>query len=188
MTNTIYLETPVPFHVLFTCPHCHAVRQVPEQYVGQTGQCNTCGGAITIKASDLPSAPTTPHPKAWYRERMLYFEFCRDNYERARSEFPPIPNDEYWQHQIQIAANCHDRLEQVARWERLVAQGIPWPVAYEYLVHHYVKDKDYERAFYFCSVYFHSDRWKNPQCAGSSYKLLKTMRKLDKKLHPEYES
>lgn len=186
--STLYVETLAPFHILFTCPHCHAVRQVPEQYVGQTGQCNTCGGAITIATSGLPPAPTTPHPKAWYRERMRYFEFCRDNYERARADFPPIANDEYWQRQIQLAANCHDRLEQVARWERLVAQGIPWPVAYEYLAHHNVKDRDYERAFYFCSVYFHGNAWKNPQCVGSSYKLLKTMRKLDKKLHPEYDA
>ena len=74
MSNTMYAEPLAPFHVLFTCPHCQAVRQVPEQYIGQTGQCNTCGGAITITATALPSAPTTPQPKAWYRDRMRHFE------------------------------------------------------------------------------------------------------------------
>lgn len=187
MTNALIHEPLAPFHIHFTCPHCQCARQVPEQYVGQTGRCNTCGGAITITAPVLPSVSVAPRPKAWYRERTLYFEYCRDSYERARAEFPPIANDVYWQRAIQDAANCHDRVEQVARWEKLVAEGIPWAVAYEYLVHHYVKEHDYERAYYFCCVYFQDARWKNPQCVGSSYKLLKAMRKIDKKIHPSFE-
>lgn len=187
MTNTMYMETLAPFHIRFTCPHCQAVRQVPEQYIGQTGQCTTCGGAITITAPALPHVSTAAQSKDWYRRRAAHFAYCQENYEQARAAFPPIENDAYWQRKIQEAANCPNHLEQVALWEALVAEGIPWPVAYEYLVHYHVKDRDYERAFYFCALFFHSDRWKNPQCAGSSYKLLKTMRKLDKKLHPDFE-
>lgn len=185
MTSTLTPEPLAPFHIRFTCPHCQAVRQVPEQYVGQTGQCNTCGGAITIAAPALPTLATAPQSRDWYRRRMAHFEYCQNQYERARAEFPSIANDAYWQRKIQEAANCPNRLEQVAQFEALVAEGIPWPVAYEYLVHHFAKDRDYERAYYFCALYFQSDRWKNPQCASSSYKLLKTMRKLEKKLYPE---
>lgn len=186
MPNALSQEALLPFHILFTCPHCDAVRQVPEQYIGQSGRCNTCDGAITISAQiapDLPPASVASQPKDWYRHRMLYFEFCRDNYERARAQFPPITNDAHWQRGIQEAANCPDHLEQVARWEKLVAEGIPWAVAFEYLVHYYAKEKDYARAYHFCCVYFQSERWKNPQCANSSYKLLKLMRKLDQKLY-----
>ena len=184
MTTILQQEALLPFHVNFTCPHCSAVRQVPEQYVGQSGTCNTCGGAITIDANTAPSLPRVPmvsRPKSWYRERACYLEFCRENYELARAQFPPIDNDAYWQQGIQEAARCENPAEQVARWERLVAEGIPWSVAYEYLVHHYVKERDYERAYYYCGVYFSGDRWMNPQCAGGSHMLLKTMRKLDKK-------
>lgn len=188
MSNAMMQETLLPFHILFTCPHCKAVRQVPEQYIGLSGPCNTCGGTITISAAASPALPpvSIARPsKEWYRERIAYFEFCRDHYERARAQFPPIVNDAYWQRGIQEAANCPDRLEQVARWEKLVVEGIPWAVAFEYLVHHYAKEKVYDKAYYFCCVYFQSDRWRNPQCANSSYKLLKLMRKLDQKLHGE---
>jgi len=185
MPSTLFLESPVPFHIYFTCPHCQAVRQVPEQYVGQSGSCNTCGGAITIDANTAPPLPrvaTDSQPKSWYRERLAYFEYCRDHYEEAQRAFAQTTDDAHWKQRIQAAARCQERSEQVAFWERLVAEGIPWSVAFEYLVHYYVKEHDYERAFYFCTVYFTSDRWKNPQCIGSSKMLLKTMRKLDKKL------
>lgn len=187
MTTMLCQEPLAPFHILFTCPHCQSVRQVPDQYVGQTGRCNTCGGAITITASMLPAVSLAPQPKEWYRERMHYFEYCRDHYERARSEFPPVQNDAYWQRGIQDATHCQDRLEQVARYEKLVADGVPWPAAFEHLVYYHAKEHDYERAFYFCAVYFHSNRWRNPLCAGDSYKLLKLMRKIEKKLHPDFE-
>lgn len=185
MTSTMYEDSVLPFHIQFTCPHCSAVRQVPEQYAGQSGFCNTCGGAITIHANTSPPLPRISLdacPREWYRERMNYLDFCRDNYDRARAQFDGHVDEAYWQGRIREAATCRNRAEQVAFWERLVAEGIPWSVAFEYLVQHYAKDHDYERAYYFCSLYFLSDRWKNPQCAGSSYKLLKIMRKLDKKL------
>jgi len=188
MSNAMTQDTLLPFHLLFTCPHCKAVRQVPEQYIGQSGPCNTCGGRITITASAAPTLPpvSIARPaKEWYRERISYLEFCRDHYERARSQYPPIAHEAHWQQGVQEAANCADRQEQVARWEKLAAEGIPWAVAYEFLVHHYAKEKDYEKAYYFCCVYFQTDRWRNPQCANSSYKLLKLMRKLDQKLHGE---
>ncbi len=189
MTNTLRQESLVPFHIYFTCPHCQAVRQVPDQYVGQTGSCNSCGGAITINANTappLPRVPTDPHPKSWYRERSNYFEYCRNNYEAACAEFTMVVDDAYWQGRVHRAALCQERAEQVAYWERLVAEGIPWSVAFEYLVHYYVKDHDYVRAYYFCCVYFQSERWKNPKCVGSSYSLLKIMRKLQRKLN-EFE-
>ncbi len=188
MTSTIQQTMLPPFHINFTCPHCGAVRQVPEQYVGQSGACNTCGGAITIDANTVPSLPRVSmvsQPRSWYRERLRYFEFCRENYALARAQFPPVENDAHWQQRIQEAVRCEDPAEQVASWERLVAEEIPWSVAYEYLVHHYVKERDYERAYYYCSVYFSSERWMNPQCVGGSHTLLKTMRKLDKKLNLE---
>lgn len=187
MSMTLNQEPLAPFHFLFTCPHCRSVRQAPEQYLGQAGQCTTCGGEITLAPLALPEVSTMPRPRAWYRERTLHFEYCRDHYERARAAYPPVANDTYWQQQIRDAANCPDRVTQVAQFERLVAEGIPWPVAFEYLVHHYVKEHDYARAYYFCAVYFHSDRWRNPQCASDSYKLLKYMRKLEKKLYPNFE-
>lgn len=186
MSNSLYQEPLAPFHIHFACPHCQAVRQVPEQYVGQTGRCNACGGTITISARALPPLNTGPRDRGWYRHRTAHFEYCRDHYEQARAAFPPIANDAYWQRKIQEAANCHDRDTQVAKWEQLVAEGIPWPVAFEYLVHYCVKNHEYERAYAFCCRYFESDRWKNPQCAGSSYKLLKTMWKLDRKLHAQH--
>jgi len=189
MTSTMFQEALLPFHVYFTCPHCNAVRQVPEQYAGQSGACNTCGGAITISANTappLPHVPLAPHPKTWYRERTNYFEFCRENYERACAQFPKIADEAYWHRRIQESTRHHDRASQLAFWEGLVAEGIPWSLAFEYLVHHYAKERDYQRAYYFCSVYFLSDRWKNPQCVGSSYKLLKVMRKLQKKLYESH--
>lgn len=185
MTSTTIQEALLPFHIYFTCPHCSAVRQVPDQYVGQSGACNSCGGSITIGANTAPPLPDVPlesRPREWYRERSNYFEYCRENYEVARAGFHWVIDEAYWQRRIQESTRHHDRAEQVAFWEGLVAEGIPWSVAFEYLVQHYVKEHQYERAYYFCSVYFLSSRWKNPQCVGSSHKLLKVMRKLDKKL------
>lgn len=185
MSNALHQETLAPFHIYFTCPHCQAVRQVPEQYIGQTGCCNVCGGRITITAPTLPLVAAGPRPKAWYRERSAYFDYCRDHYAQARAAFTATADDAYWQRAIQEAATCSDPAGQVARWERLVAEGIPWAVAFEHLIHHHVKERDYARAYYFCCLYFQGPGWRNPQCMGSSHTLLKTMRKLEKKLYPE---
>lgn len=188
MTHLIQQEALLPFHIHCTCPHCKVVRQVPEQYVGETGTCGACGRSITISANATPPLPfvtLASQSKAWYRERVGYLDFCRDYYEMAQAQFTMKIDDAYWQQRIQEAARCADRQEQVEFWERLVAENIPWSVAFEYLVHHYAKERNYERAYYFCAVYFQSDRWKNPQCVSSSLKLLKTMKKIDKKLFEE---
>jgi hypothetical protein len=185
MSSLAHQEALRPFHIYFTCPHCNAVRQVPEQYVGQSGSCNDCGGAITINSNTAPALPIVPvaaRPREWFRERSQYLEFCRKDYDSACAQFSMEVDDAHWQERIREATSHPGRAEQVSCWERLVAEGFPWPVAFEYLVHYYAKERNYERAHYFCSIYFLSDRWKNPQCVGSTHKLLKTMRKLEKKL------
>ncbi len=43
-----------------TCGHCQARLEIPDQYAGQAGKCNMCGGAILVPVP--PTAGFTPNP------------------------------------------------------------------------------------------------------------------------------
>jgi prepilin-type processing-associated H-X9-DG protein len=41
--------------IAFTCPHCGAKKNVPDNYAGQTGPCAECGQVITIPGKPAPA-------------------------------------------------------------------------------------------------------------------------------------
>jgi len=43
------------------CPHCGKHLSIAEQYAGQTGSCQGCGGAITVPGGFVPPAGGVPH-------------------------------------------------------------------------------------------------------------------------------
>lgn len=45
-----------PAVIDFVCPHCNQNLSIPEQYLGQSGKCNKCGGSITINVAPPPLA------------------------------------------------------------------------------------------------------------------------------------
>lgn len=53
--------------ILFRCPHCGMETTVSDEFAGQSGECSTCGGSITIpdpqQGGETPEGAIVPRPR-----------------------------------------------------------------------------------------------------------------------------
>jgi prepilin-type processing-associated H-X9-DG protein len=51
--------------ISFTCPHCGATKNVPDQYAGQTGPCADCGQTVTIPGKPAVAPQSASSGALW---------------------------------------------------------------------------------------------------------------------------
>jgi len=66
MRDRTNLQARYDMNIPIQCPGCGQTLQIPEQYAGQTGKCQHCGGAITVPtpATAVFAAAPVPVPAA----------------------------------------------------------------------------------------------------------------------------
>lgn len=71
---------------------------------------------------------------------------------------------------------------QIIILEESIKQGIYTPVTYERLAKAYEKKNDIESAYKVCILWFETDFWKLPNTANGSLRILKRLKRLEKKI------
>ncbi|MBK0368527.1 hypothetical protein [Flavobacterium agrisoli] len=81
------------------------------------------------------------------------------------------------------ATKVNDIDLQISILKQGIKQGIYAPMIYERLSKAYEKKKNIESAYITCIAWFETDFWKLPNTANGSLRILKRLKRLEKKYH-----
>jgi len=75
MRDRTNLQARYDMNIPIQCPGCGQMLQIPEQYAGQTGKCQHCGGPVTVPAPAVPAfapAPATVPATGTAKKAFIY--------------------------------------------------------------------------------------------------------------------